>query len=721
MNRRHSFTLILLVALLSAGTLVVPSGTTDAGMTSYCQVPPYVIQNIPPNVLILFDISGSMLNLAYRDGYQTPTNTADDHACTSTDPCTQYNWSGRPSSHRYYGYFDPNQWYTYASNVFTPAGPKSGSKQSNYWSGDFLNWLTMRRIDIMRKVLTGGRPNGTKIDGQLADDPVRGLYKQITATEASANTPYTEAVYFVFNTGNSGTSKFDVRRVSNGNTLASTVSVNVTVPLPVTGVLQDVVGARARIGLMFYNTNAGGKVITNVAGGSLPSVINQINLSIPNTNTPLGEALWSAAGYFAQQTSISGYTSPSGSGPYYNNADYGTNNNSDPMNFGTGGSPRWPVCQKNFVLLLTDGEPCSDGKIPDNIRNYPVGRSPFQCVVGTDYQSCPSVSGIPAASLENDQCGGTGVKSTHGDESGVEDVALFMHTKDLRSSPTLGTDNIAGFQNLTLYTVFAFGQGSTLLKYTSINGGFENSGPSEMPTTTSPSNWDKNGDGVPDTYFEATEGAALEQAVRDAFSGILKRASSGTAASVLASGEGSGANLIQAVFYPRRAVGNDIIWWTGSLQNMWYYVDPFFSNATIREDTTQDNVLNLGNDDIVQFYFDPVSQLTQVKRWHSDANGNPTTQDNTLSFENINSLWEAGKKLWQRNPNQRTIYTTLDGSTLTPFTTGNATLNSALLPDAGDNVTTIINYVYGHRQHGRFEPPIQDGNLWERQQRLETR
>ena len=191
-------------------------------------------------------------------------------------------------------------------------------------------------------------------------------------------------------------------------------------------------GARARIGLMFYNTNAGGKVITNVAGGSLPSVINQINLSIPNTNTPLGEALWSAAGYFAQQTSISGYTSPSGSGPYYNNADYGTNNNSDPMNFGTGGSPRWPVCQKNFVLLLTDGEPCSDGKIPDNIRNYPVGRSPFQCVVGTDYQSCPSVSGIPAASLENDQCGGTGREKHTRGRIGCRGCGAFMHTKDLQ-------------------------------------------------------------------------------------------------------------------------------------------------------------------------------------------------------------------------------------------------------------------------------------------------
>jgi len=702
MNRRHSFPLILLVALLAAGALLVPSGPTDAGMTDYCQIPPYVIQNIPPNVLILFDVSGSMMNNAYYDGYQTPINLTDDHSCTSTDRCTQYNWTGRPASHRYYGYFDPDKWYTYGSNVFTDQGPRTGARPANSWSGDFLNWLTMRRIDVMRKVLTGGRPSSDKIDGEIPDDPVRGLYKEITAGEATANTPYNQAVYFVFATGNSGTSNFDVKMVVNGNNLDTNIRVNVQVPLPVAGVLQSVVGARARVGLMFYTRDDGGKVITDVGGGSLPSVINQINLSRPSTNTPLAEALWSATGYFTQQATISGYTTPSGTGPRYANADYGTTNNSDPMNFGTGGSPRWPVCQKNFVLLLTDGEPCSDGEIPTNIRDYPGGRSGFQCKVGTNYQSCPATSGtgwsFPASSLVNTQCGGAGVESTHGDESGIEDVALFMHTNDLRSNPTIGTDNVAGFQNLTLYTVFAFGQGSTLLKYASINGGFENSGPTEMPSTGSPSNWDKNGDGIPDTYYEATEGAELEQAVKDAFSGILKRASSGTAASVLASGEGSGANLIQAVFYPRRSVGNDIIWWTGSLQNMWYYVDPFFANATIREDTTQDNVLHLANDDIVQFYFDPVSQLTQVKRWHSDANGNATTQDTTLSFENINSLWEAGKKLWQRNlsTNARTIKTSLDGSTLIDFSVANAsTLSPYMLPDTGDSVPTIINYVHG--------------------------
>jgi len=706
--------ILLLVAVLFPAA---HGGSALAGMTDYCQVPPYVIQNIPPNVLILLDISRSMLYFAYYDGYQTPDNALDDNQCGNQGaPCMGYNWSGRPASHRYYGYFDPDQWYTYASGNFTAAGARSGSRPASSFSGDFLNWLSMRRIDVMRKVLTGGRPSGTKIDGEIADADDIGIFRRVTKAEALANTPFTTVgnkdVIFVFNTGNSGTSKFDAYATQNTDTTNNTysnadkitsqvanqsIAVNVTVPLPVEGVLQQTVGARARVGLMFYSTGDGGKVVTDVgkdvAGhSSLTDTINQINLSRPNTFTPLAEALWSATGYFAQQATISGYTTPNGSGPRYANADYGTINNSDPMNFGTGGSPRWPVCQKSFVLLLTDGEPCGDGNIPTNILNYTTGKSIFNCT-GT---SCPALDNgalysFPASSLGAAYC-------PSGATSGVEDVALFMHTTDLRNSPTIGSNNISGFQNLTLYTVFAFGRNSTLLKYTAINGGFENSGSSERPSTGSPSNWDKNGDGVPDTYYQATEGAELEQAVRDAFSGILKRASSGTAASVLASGEGSGANLIQAVFYPRRSVGNDIVWWTGSLQNMWYYVDPFFANATIREDTTQDNVLNLATDDIVQFYFDPVSQLTQVKRWHSDNNGLPTTQDTTLSFENINSLWEAGKKLWQRNlsTNARTIKTSLNGSTLIDFSTANAsTLSPYMLPDTGDDVTTIINYVNG--------------------------
>ncbi len=153
------------------------------------------------------------------------------------------------------------------------------------------------------------------------------------------------AVYFAFDTGTSGTSNFDVIRISNGNNLGN-FRVNVQVPLPVEGVLQTVVGARARVGMMFYNRDDGGEIITDVAGGSLPSVINQINLSRPSTNTPLAEALWSATGYFAQQATISGYSSPSGTGPRYASSDYGIINNSDPMNFGTGGPPAGPSARR---------------------------------------------------------------------------------------------------------------------------------------------------------------------------------------------------------------------------------------------------------------------------------------------------------------------------------------------------------------------------------------
>ena len=59
------------------------------------------------------------------------------------------------------------------------------------------------------------------------------------------------------------------------------------------------------------------------------------------------------------------------------------------------------------------------------------------------------------------------------------------------------------------------------------------------------------------------------------------------------------------VFYPRRRFGNDIISWTGSLQNVWYFVDPYFANASIREETDPaDDILDLSHDYIAQFYFD---------------------------------------------------------------------------------------------------------------------
>ena len=67
----------------------------------------------------------------------------------------------------YYGYFDSFKCYSYdtATHRFNPVNPQpantatdkyctSGASQ---WSGNFLNWATMTRIDVVRKVLYGGK------------------------------------------------------------------------------------------------------------------------------------------------------------------------------------------------------------------------------------------------------------------------------------------------------------------------------------------------------------------------------------------------------------------------------------------------------------------------------------------------------------------------------------------------------------------------------------
>ena len=66
----------------------------------------------------------------------------------------------------YYGYFDSYKCYEYDSvdERFEPtSAPKDASgtpiktcSGTDEWSGDFLNWLTMTRMDTMRRVLYGG-------------------------------------------------------------------------------------------------------------------------------------------------------------------------------------------------------------------------------------------------------------------------------------------------------------------------------------------------------------------------------------------------------------------------------------------------------------------------------------------------------------------------------------------------------------------------------------
>jgi type IV pilus assembly protein PilY1 len=66
------------------------------------------------------------------------------------------------NNYDYYGYFDSDKCYTYdtTNGRFNPTAWRTKSTKScdgtNDWSGNFLNWSTMTRVDAIRKILYGG-------------------------------------------------------------------------------------------------------------------------------------------------------------------------------------------------------------------------------------------------------------------------------------------------------------------------------------------------------------------------------------------------------------------------------------------------------------------------------------------------------------------------------------------------------------------------------------
>ncbi|MCP8900319.1 pilus assembly protein [Gilvimarinus xylanilyticus] len=61
------------------------------------------------------------------------------------------------NSFTYYGYFNSDYCYNYTSGEFRRSSKASNHQCSGQWSGNFLNWATMTRIDAVRKLLYGGK------------------------------------------------------------------------------------------------------------------------------------------------------------------------------------------------------------------------------------------------------------------------------------------------------------------------------------------------------------------------------------------------------------------------------------------------------------------------------------------------------------------------------------------------------------------------------------
>jgi type IV pilus assembly protein PilY1 len=221
--------------------------------------------------------------------------------------------------------------------------------------------------------------------------------------------------------------------ISTGGSMSTRIDVAKQV---ITQLISNPKNANVNFGLMRFNYDQGGYILAP-CGTDKSTLINQVNSIQAEDWTPLAETLAEAGLYFAGKKS------------WYNgsNGSY----SSDCDNHGNGcyqyTSPITLRCQKNYIIIMTDGEPTHDqsSKLTsgtyingDTIGDYDHdGRDPGSYAdQGSDY---------------------------------LDDVAKYLHDNDLR--PDLGTTGESfEKQNVVVYTI-GFTTQQDLLSRTAQNGG----------------------------------------------------------------------------------------------------------------------------------------------------------------------------------------------------------------------------------------------------------
>ena len=713
--------------------------------SKYNFVPPFIASGDAPSVLFICDTSGSMDRFAYAKQYTGNQYDEDTVYYGYFDTYAYYRYvkcEDTGDSYARSGFFEENTagWtdskgdsHGYhngnedgVDNVDT-AG--SGTGAGNFeWSGNFLNYISMRRTDILKRVLMGGRRAPDDF-GDIIDNAPTGydtgsavnnldylvvgdyLYYGSRSTNCQdiktqlppgptltePNRPAVSHFLTPYGTGAGPVTlyyetwdhdqfssnlrpfylKFTMAGISDSPSEAKGERrklLALKLPdedsngqLDQPGGIVQRTGAGVRFGVMrFNNDNEGGEVLVPVGNtdhlctpvplcgstctaygtGSdklddnfrMDGVIAAINDLDADGNTPLGETLTTAILYFQQDS------------PYYHDpADFTTNKEWDPYFFNknmdgdcavASDEGEYSVCSKGYVIVLTDGEPTWDDTYPGWVPNYTNGGN---------------------ASAQQ-----------------IDDVARYAHTIDLRTSDETHDAKTYAFSaidnTLNIYPVFTFGNGGELLKSTARNGGFIDKNSDGIPNTVAEEaaasaddkEWDFDGDGLPDNYFEAESGADIEASILSALSDILKRAASGTAASIVSgSRQGTGA-LYQALFFPemQESGGINTVAWTGYLQAL--FTDQY---GNVCEDTNSNNMLDIPGDRIIQLYWNDTENATMVKFYTSRLlSGLPDPSslitEGTNSIQDLSPIWEAGQKLSELSDsaavNQRS-YTSTNG------------------------------------------------------------
>ena len=301
-NRLLSLSLLGISPFLFQGTALASS--LEPLITDYTKNPSYITSGAKPLVMLLLDTSGSMGFEAY-----------DTNNCNASD-------TGQ------YGYFDPDLKYNYTYKNYGRYYLFEEASNGSY-TGQYLNCHYMHRIDIARKVLTGGNVvSSTKENGKIVS--------QILKINESG---YKNATFATYDQ--------DIRVV-------------VEVEGGVSGVIQSS-SDDVSFGLATFDStgNAKGGTVLHPVGDTAPNIVATINDVDSSGGTPLAESLWTVIGYFQQSLTehdtyqrSNAYTISNDSDPFYNSSESQTID-----------------CAPAYVITMTDGIPSVDFDIPSTLQN----------------------------------------------------------------------------------------------------------------------------------------------------------------------------------------------------------------------------------------------------------------------------------------------------------------------------------------------------------------
>lgn len=236
--------------------------------------------------------------------------------------------------------------------------------------------------------------------------------------------------------------------------------------------------------------------------------------------------------------------------------------------------------------------------------------------------------------------------------------------------------------------------------YAAKYGGFTDQNNNELPdngSTTAPGpctqtpgsscEWDQDLDGVPDNYFYAANPLQLEPRLAAAFAAILNRASSGTAASVLASSTTGEGALYQSYFFPVLYDNQKEIKYTGYTQAL--FVDAY---GNLREDTNGDGRLIYTDDRILISRYDS-NQTATVADLYVDTNGDGQADGPAIStnvnLQSLKPIWEAGRRLALLPDASRKLLTWIDPNNNNIVDTG----EQIAFDTAGTHTTDLAPYL----------------------------